>query len=291
MVKPRPDANGEGAKKLRFISPLCITFMVCASLPIGSLAQELPADMATIRFVKNPAPLPQISLKTLDGKSIGSGELQGKVVLLNFWATWCAPCLDEISYFTRLQSRYADRLQIIGLSLDSGPPESVSVSLKRFAQQHGINYPLAIASSEIQTALGGILGLPTTFLIDEHGRIVQKHIGISDPGIYETEVRALIGLPVAAKIEYFEDAGQVFPAKAKTVSQLPGVDLSKLTPDQKEKALRLLAARMCPCGCKMTLAQCRIIDSACPTSLRQAIKIVEESGAESESPPARPSQQ
>ncbi len=257
----------------RFTRLLIIIVTLCAVIILPhARAQILPAEVTTIRLVKNPAPLPQFNVKTLDGKTLGIDELKGKVVLVNFWATWCAPCLDEMSYFTKLQSKYADRLQIVGLSLDTGVPESVNASLKRFAQKHGINYPVAIASPELQATFGGILGLPTTFLLDQQARVVQKHVGGINPEIYEAEVRALIGLPVAAKIEYFEDSGQVSPAKG--ISQLPGVDLSKLPPERKETVLRLLKGRFCPCSCKMTLAQCRIIDSACPTSLAEALKIV-----------------
>src|SRR2546422_10774235 len=92
----------------------------------------------------------------------------------------------------QLQARYAGRLQIIGLSVDEGPAEAV----KRFAQTVRINYPIAIASPELQAKFGGILALPTLFLLDTNGGVVQKHIGLRNPVLYETEVRALLGLPV-----------------------------------------------------------------------------------------------
>jgi thiol-disulfide isomerase/thioredoxin len=251
---------------------------------ITSSAQDSPVGVTSIRLVKNPVPLPQFSLKTLDGKTLAPDALKDKVVLVNFWATWCAPCLDEMPNFARLASKYADHLQVVGLSLDYGSPESVSASLKSFAQHHGINYPLAIASPQVQSLFGGILGLPTSFLLDRQGRVVQKHVGFVDPEIYEAEIRALIGLPIAAKIEYFEDYGEVFPVDGKRITRLPGVDLSKLTPERKEEVLRLLGQRMCPCGCRMTLTQCRIIDPACPTSLTEALKVVAQQGGTSTTP-------
>jgi thiol-disulfide isomerase/thioredoxin len=245
-------------------------------------------SVATIRFVKNPEPVPQFTLKDLDGKAISQADWRGKVVLLNFWATWCPPCREEIPELVKLQSKYAPRLQIIGLSVDQGPAEPVNRYVKRFVQQQRINYPVAVPSPELQAEFGSIVGLPTAFLLDKNGRVVQKHIGLRDPVLYETEVRALLGLPVDAKIETFEDFGQVFPANAKRATELPGVDFSKLTPEQKKVALRQLNEQMCTCGCRLTLAQCRINDSTCPVSLKLAAQVEEKVLRESVSQEARP---
>jgi thiol-disulfide isomerase/thioredoxin len=273
------------------LTRVAAAFVLCGALLTASSGQQLDSGTAAIRFVKNAEALPDFTVRDVNGNTITSGELRGKVVLLSFWATWCQPCLDEIPDLIGMQSRYADRLQIIGLSLDPGPPESVNPLLKRVAQEQGINYPVAIAPLDLQGKLGGILGLPTTFLLDEAGRLVQKHVGAVNPSLYETEIRALLNLPVAAKAEFFQDNGQVFPPNAKRVKELPGVDLSKLAPQQKEAALRLLNERKCSCACRMTLAQCRITDSICPVSLRQAADVVSKiSVAESQSrQQARPS--
>jgi len=258
-------------------------------LPASS-AQQFQTGKEIIRFVKNPESIPNFTLKAVDGRTLTSSEWRGKVVLLNFWATWCPPCLDEIPNLMRLQSKYGDHLQVVGLSLDLGPQESVNLLLKNFVQQRGINYPVAIASSELQAKFGGILGLPTAFLLDEHSQVVQKHVGVVNPGLYEAEIRALLGLSVDAKIERFEDTGQVFLSNATRAQQLPGVDLSNLAPERKVTALRLLNERMCPCGCRFTLAQCRINHSTCPTSLRQAADVVAKISAETENRQSRPSQ-
>src|SRR5215469_6919006 len=195
---------------------LQLVFVLCTVTLMPSPAQDRAADTVTIRLVKNPEALPEFTLKTVEGKTIASGEWQGKVVLLNFWATWCPPCLDEIPYLIKLQSKYGDHLQIIGFSLDSGSPESVNAFIRRFVQQHGINYPVVIAAPDLQNKFGGILGLPTTFLLDDHGRVVQKHVGVVNPGLYEAEIRVLLGLPVGAKIEYIADNGQIFSTDKKS---------------------------------------------------------------------------
>ncbi len=270
---------------------IAVAFALCGDLLSASPGQQPDAGIATIRFVKNPEPAPDFTVRDVDGRSIASSELRGKVVLLSFWATWCQPCLDEIPDFVGIQARYADRLRIIGLSLDYGGPESVNPMLKRVAQERGINYPLAVAPDDLQAKFGGIVGLPTAILSDEAGRLVQKHVGVVNPSLYETEIRALLNLPVVAKVEFFEDNGQVFAPNAKRIKELPGVDLSKLAPQQKEAALRLLSERRCSCACRMTLAQCRITDSTCVVSLRQAADVVAKISAETENQQSLPSHQ
>ena len=224
-----------------------------------------------MRFVKNPEPVPQFIVRGLDGEMLFPALWRGKVVLLNFWATWCPPCRAEIPDLVRLQTKYAGRLQIVGLSLDEGPAEAV----QRFAQQVGMNYPVAIVTPEFEARFGGVLGLPTSFLLDQNERVVQKHIGLRDPTLYEMEIRALLGLPVEAKIETFDDIGQVFLANAARATELPGVDFSKLTAKQKRAALRQLNEQKCTCGCGLTLAQCRINDTGCPVSVKLAQQVVE----------------
>jgi hypothetical protein len=136
------------------------------------------------------------------------------------------------------------------------------------------NYPVAMASPEVRIKYGGIVALPTSFMIDSQGRVMQKHQGLHDPLLYELEIRALLGLPINAKVETFDDTGEVFLAHADRASELPGVDLSKLTPEQKQVALHRFNAQTCSCGCEYTLAQCRIYDRYCPVSKSRTEKIV-----------------
>jgi hypothetical protein len=106
---------------------------------------------------------------------------------------------------------------------------------------------------------------------------VQKHIGLRDPELYELEVRALLGLPINARVETFEDTGEIFLKHANRASELPGVDMTSLTPAQKTVALHRMNQETCTCGCQYTLAQCRIYDSACHVSRDRTAKIVAES--------------
>ena len=234
-------------------------------------AKQDATQTETIRFVKNPDAAPGFQLNDLEGKPVSLAEAKGKVVLLNFWATWCGPCRAEIADLVDLQKRYSDKLEIIALATQ----EDDSDEVRRFVQHSGINYRVAMASDDVVREYGGIAALPTSFVIDAQGRVVQKHVGLNDPSLYERELKAMLGMPVDAKVEYFEDNGQVFLKNAERATELPGVDFSRLNEQQKTAALRQMNAKSCDCGCGLTLAQCRINDSACRVSLALAGQIVD----------------
>jgi cytochrome c biogenesis protein CcmG/thiol:disulfide interchange protein DsbE len=248
----------------------------------GAAKQAEPQDANVIQFVKNPEGAPAFQLNDLEGKPLSLAEAKGKIVLLNFWATWCGPCRAEIADLVDLQKRYADKLEIIALATDEDDADEV----RRFVLKSGINYRVAMISDEVRRDYGGIAALPTSFVIDAQGRIVQKHVGLNDPTIYEMEVKAMLGEPVDAKVEYFEDNGQIFLKNAGRATELPGVDFSKLDAKQKSVALRRMNAESCDCGCKLTLAQCRINDSACRVSLALAAKVVSQVAHQGASPAA-----
>jgi len=253
---------------------LCTLGIAGAALLLPSLAsaQALPV----IRFVRNPDAAPDFQLKDVDGKPLTLAGLRGKVILLNFWATWCGPCREEIPSLIALQNRYKDKLQIIGMLTDDDDDDA----LHKMIETEGINYPVVLATPQIRFEYGGIPALPTLFVINAEGRVVQKHVGLFNPALYETEVRALLELPVAAKVETFDDTGEVFLKHADRATMLPGVDTSKLSPEQRTVALHKFNAESCSCGCKYTLAQCRIYDPACQLSQQRTAEIVKEVGGE-----------
>jgi thiol-disulfide isomerase/thioredoxin len=242
-----------------------------ATLILNALAVPALAQQPTIRFVRNPDPAPAFQLSTLDGKPLSLADYKSKVILLNFWATWCGPCRAEVPDLVELQKKYKDQLQVIGLVVDDDDEDAI----KKFADKYGINYPIAIATDEIRSEYGGIPALPTSFVLDGEGRVVQKHEGLRDPVLYEVEIRSLLGLPIGnVKVETFDDTGQIFLKHADRAMQLPGVDLSKLTPEQKTLALHKFNAESCTCGCQYTLAQCRIWDRNCNVSQEATTKII-----------------
>jgi thiol-disulfide isomerase/thioredoxin len=261
-------------KTARFFRQLGLGIAFLCSLPttIPSRGATAQGEGNVIRFVRNPDAAPAFKLDTLDGKAISLADARGKVILLNFWATWCGPCRAEIPDLIELQNKYKDHLQIIGLIVDDDDPAAV----KKFVEKTGINYPVAMVTGDVRMKYGGIAALPTSFMLDAEGRVMQKHEGLRDPVLYELEIRALAGMPVPVKVETFEDTGQIFLTHADRANELPGVNLSKLTPEQKLVALHRFNAENCSCGCKLTLAQCRIYDHNCPISGPRTAKIIAE---------------
>ena len=140
-------------------------------LPPGELAGSAPA----------------FTLTDLNGKPVSLADFRGKVVVLNFWATWCPPCRREIPDFIDLQREYGSRgVQIVGIALDE--PEKVQA----FARQNGMNYPVLLGSDEISMKYGGIEGIPTTFIIDRDGKIVNRFEGFRPREVFEAEIKQLL---------------------------------------------------------------------------------------------------
>jgi len=238
-----------------------------------------------VRFASHPQPMPAFLVNDLDGNPVSTAAWKGKVVFINFWATWCPPCRAEIPVLIDLANRYKDRLQVVGVSVDDGDPADV----KRFAKQAGINYPIVMADRAIVAEYGGVAALPTLFVVNPDGNVVTKHEGLFSNALYEAEVRLLLGLPVDATIETFEDTGQIFLKNAVLATELPNVDFTGLDPEQKKAALKRMNSESCDCGCTLTLAQCRINDTSCPVSKKLAAQVVKEIASNAATPsPATP---
>ncbi len=229
-----------------------------------------------VKFASDPALAPPFTAKDLSGETISSTTFPGKVVLLSFWATWCPPCRLEIPELIDLQKRYKDKLQIIGISMDETDTPAEVKHVHDVATELGINYPVVLADQKLVDEYGGVPALPTTFVLNTNGRVVQKHMGLYGEDDFDTEIRLLANLPVNAKVENFKDTGQIFLQNASKATQLPGVDFSGLTPDQKRLALKRMNSEECTCGCGLTIAECRMNDSECAISKDLAAKIIQE---------------
>jgi peroxiredoxin len=142
---------------------------------------------------KQPAELsaPNLTLTDLSGQTISFASYKGEVVLVNFWAVWCAPCREEIPQFIALQEKYRSRgFQAVGISLDD--PEA---TLRDFCREHKVNYPVVMGDQKIAEDFGGVLGLPTTFLIGRDGRIQAKYAGATDFAKLNQEITTLLQAP------------------------------------------------------------------------------------------------
>lgn len=243
------------------------------------VSQDLTSSNATsatgtprVRFIKNPRTIPDLTMTTLDGKTITTKDLAGKVTIFNFWATWCAPCRAEIPDLVKLQDQYKDHLVIIGVLSEDEPGPHVS----KFVADYKINYPIVPETKEMLETFTGIYALPTTFMVGPDLRIMQKHIGQIRPAQIELETRVLAKLPVDAQVEFEPDNKDAVLKSNARATEIPGVDLAVLTADQRTIALNRLNDEPCDCGCGLTIAQCRINDSTCAVSPKLAEKILAE---------------
>ena len=233
---------------------------------------DTTAEKITLRFFRDPTSVAAFTAQDLDGRSISSADWRGKVTIVNFWATWCGPCRAEIPALIALQEKYRDRLRVIGVSEDEASPELV----RRFAADQKINYPVVMATKEIGHSFPGVTALPTSFVVDREGRVVQKHVGLLNPVTTEQETRALAGLTVNASIEQVDRFQPVKLENAAQATTIPGVDLASLSAERRTSAIQKLNAEPCTCGCDLTVAKCRVDDPNCSISLPLARRIVQQ---------------
>lgn len=156
--------------------------LVATRGPSAALNAEKP-EAATLPSA------PAWELKDVEGKTVKSTDFAGKVVVLDFWATWCGPCRMEIPSFVELQNQYArEGLVVVGVSLD----DDASAVVKPFMTKMRINYPVVMGDERMTDVFGGIEGIPTTFIIDRSGRIVTKHVGFAPKDVFERDIKALL---------------------------------------------------------------------------------------------------
>jgi len=159
-------------KTLRSLLGLALLFVTVAHLR----AEPVPAAAA-----------PAWKLKDLDGNVVSSDQFKGKVVVLDFWATWCPPCRAEIPGYIALQKKYGkDGLVIIGVSCDQD--KNAVQTVKTFVAKSGMNYVVVMADDEIQAAFGGMDAIPTTFLIDRAGQLRERKVGAEPEAAYEQTI-------------------------------------------------------------------------------------------------------
>src|SRR5580658_9573671 len=141
------------------------------------------------REVKAGKPAPDFTLKDAKGDRLRLADYKGKVVLLNFWATWCGPCKTEIPWFIDFEKEFQSRgFTVVGVSMDEDGWKVVNP----YVAEHKMNYPVVLANEEVNELYGGIEALPTTLVIGRDGRVAFLHAGLISREDYEKEIRKLL---------------------------------------------------------------------------------------------------
>ena len=155
-------------------------------LLIFSCSKQDKAELSTDLIAK---PAPYFILPDINGKMINFNDFKGEILILNFWATWCPPCREEIPNFQDLYALHKGKgLEIIGISIDQGG----IMAVKPFVEANKISYTILIGSEEVTNAYGGIIGIPTTFVIDRKGNIARKYVGYVDKEVLEEDIKKLM---------------------------------------------------------------------------------------------------
>ena len=132
---------------------------------------------------------PNFTLLDTDGNNVSLSDYKGKVVIINFWTTWCGPCRYEIPDLVQLYEKYNQDLIVLGISLDYDGPAVVPQFEERIG---GVNYPLLYGNNNISNLYGGVTGVPTTFIIDRNMQVFKKYLGYRSPEVIEKDINELI---------------------------------------------------------------------------------------------------
>lgn len=163
---------------------IAVVFWAVSSIRITKAPEVVEAP-------KKPSfkPAPDFTLIDIFGSEKRLSDFRGKVIILDFWATWCPPCRAEIPHFIELYNEYKDDgVEIIGVTMDW----NASRQAAPFVRENGINYTILIGKQEVADLYGGVISIPTTFLIDREGGLRKKYIGYKDKWVFENDIKELL---------------------------------------------------------------------------------------------------
>jgi peroxiredoxin len=168
-------------------------FLYVSLLTTAALLSSCSGKSANVHASQssNRKPAADFTLQDAEGNNVKLSDLRGKVVLLNFWATWCGPCALEIPWFIEFERQYRSKgLEVVGVSMDD---EGWKV-VKPYVEEHKLNYRILMGTESVGELYGGVDSLPTTFLIDRDGKIARVHIGLAGKNEYLDEIQNLLGV-------------------------------------------------------------------------------------------------
>jgi peroxiredoxin len=178
-------------KSLRTQFRLAGITIVAAILGLVACSPTKPAK-PVVRDDNQRKHAPDFALKDANGKLVHLADYKGKVVLLDFWATWCGPCVIEIPWFTEFQRKYKDRgFEVLGVSMDDDGWKAINP----FVAKRKINYRVVLGDDKTGDQYGGLEALPTTFVIDRSGRIASVHVGLANKKDFEDAIEKLLEAP------------------------------------------------------------------------------------------------
>jgi peroxiredoxin len=196
-----PAASGGRRSSARWMALAVAVALVCAATwyarhraLVNETKSAVQEHFDRSELISKPAP--DFSLTDATGATVKLSEQKGKVVLLNFWATWCGPCKVEIPWFMSFQQQYKDRnFTVLGVAFD----DDGWTAVKPYIAEHKINYRVVVGNDALDKAYGGVESLPTTFLIGRDGRVASKHVGLVSKSTYQDEIARLLAAPATGE--------------------------------------------------------------------------------------------
>jgi peroxiredoxin len=168
---------------------IVVAMVIALMLVFGFNMARKPAPTEASSNALAGKSAPDFTLQSLDGKTVHLSDYRGKAVVLNFWATWCAPCKIEMPWFVDLQKKYApEGLQLVGVAMDDATPKEIA----DFAKQMSVNYPILIGKEAVGQAYGGVPFMPETFYIDRNGKIIENAFGLKSRSEIEDDMKKII---------------------------------------------------------------------------------------------------
>ena len=154
-----------------------------------SSSKRVRAAGSSVKPDKERKAAPEFELKDGDGRTVRLSDYKGKIVLLNFWATWCGPCRIEMPWFIEFERQYKDKgFAMIGISMD----EEGWTAVKPFITEMAVNYRVLLGNDQTAELYGGVSALPTSFLIDQEGKVAATHVGLVGKDVFEDGIKALL---------------------------------------------------------------------------------------------------